>query len=145
MWSRKRMRKAMWRRRLEWFGHVNRRGETEHIRAIAEMKMDEKRPRGRLESRWNETVRGDMKAWNIKDEWATDRERRKFSARPATPNRETAAKGEKGENICCAIFTSHLIEIHVYHPICVSNNVRATSRIDRVDDQGNSKVKIIQI
>ena len=49
--------------------------------------------------RWNDTVRRDLKAWNIKEEWATDRERsRKVSdsARPATPNRETAAKGEKG-------------------------------------------------
>ena len=39
--------KAMERRRLEWFGHVKRRGETENIRAVAEMKMEGKRPRGR--------------------------------------------------------------------------------------------------
>ena len=31
----------------------------------------------------------------IKEEWATDRERWKVSERPATPSRETAAKGEK--------------------------------------------------
>ena len=30
---------AMRRRRLEWFGHVKRRGETENILAVAEMKM----------------------------------------------------------------------------------------------------------
>ena len=30
---------VMRRRRLEWFGHVKRRGETENIRAVAEMKM----------------------------------------------------------------------------------------------------------
>ena len=35
------------RRWLEWFGHVKRRYETENIRAVAEMKMDGKRPRGR--------------------------------------------------------------------------------------------------
>ena len=35
------------RRRLEWFGHVKLRGETENIRAVAEMKMEGKRPRGR--------------------------------------------------------------------------------------------------
>ena len=29
---------AMRRRRLEWFGHIKRRGETEDIRAVAEMK-----------------------------------------------------------------------------------------------------------
>ena len=69
---------VMRQRRLEWFGHVKRRGETENIR-----------PRGRPKLRWNDTVRRDLKAWNIKEEWATDRER------PATANRETAAKGEK--------------------------------------------------
>ena len=64
------------RRRLEWFGHVKRRrGETENIRAVAEMKMEWKRPRGRSKLRWNDTVRRDLKAWNIKVEWATNRER----------------------------------------------------------------------
>ena len=38
---------VMRRRRLEWFGHVKRRDETEHIREVAEMKMEGKRPRGR--------------------------------------------------------------------------------------------------
>ena len=49
--------------RLEWFRHVKRKDETENIQAIiAEMKMEGKRPRGRP---------------NIREEWATDRERRK--------------------------------------------------------------------
>ncbi len=30
---------VMRRGSLEWFGHVKRRGETENIRAVAEMKM----------------------------------------------------------------------------------------------------------
>ena len=81
--------------RLEWFGHVKRRGETENIRAVAEMKMEGKRPK----LRWNDTVRRDLKAWNIKVECATDRERWKGLCKTcyptATPNRETAAKGEK--------------------------------------------------
>ena len=38
---------VMRRRRLEWLGHVKRRDETENIRAVAEMKMVGKRPRGR--------------------------------------------------------------------------------------------------
>ena len=87
---------VMRQRRLEWFGHVKRRGETENIRAVAEMKMEGTRPRGRPKLRWHDTVRRDLKAWNIKEEWATDIETDgKVSARPATPNRETAAKGEK--------------------------------------------------
>ena len=38
---------VMRRRRLEWFGHLKRRHETENIRAVAEMTMVEKRPRRR--------------------------------------------------------------------------------------------------
>ena len=63
------------RRMLEWFAHVKRRGETENIRAVSEMKMEGKRPRGRPKLRWKDTVRRDLKAWNIREAWATDRER----------------------------------------------------------------------
>ena len=62
------------RRRLEWFGHVKRRDETENIRSVAEMKMKRKRPRGRPKLRWKDTVRRDLKAWNIREDWVTDRE-----------------------------------------------------------------------
>ena len=72
------------RRRLEWFGHIKRRYETENIRAIVEMKMEGKRPRGRPKLRCKDTVRRDQKALNIREEWATD-----------TPHRETVAKAEK--------------------------------------------------
>ena len=65
---------VMRRRRLEWFGHDKRRGETENIKAVAEMKMERERPRGRPTLRWNYTVRRDRNAWNIKEEWAIDRE-----------------------------------------------------------------------
>ena len=43
--------------------------------------MEGKRPRGRSKLRWKDTVRTDMKVWNIREEWATDR--------------ETTVKGEK--------------------------------------------------
>ena len=39
------------------------------------MKMEGKRPRGRPKLRGKDTVRRDLKAWNIREEWATDRER----------------------------------------------------------------------
>ena len=61
-------------RRLEWFGHVKRRDETENIRAVVEMKMEGKPPRGRLNLWWKDTVRRDVNAWKIREEWATDRE-----------------------------------------------------------------------
>ena len=38
---------VMRKRRLEWFGHVKRRDETENSRAVVEMKMEGKRPGGR--------------------------------------------------------------------------------------------------
>ena len=63
---------VMRRRRLEWFRHVKREVETENIRAVAEMKMEGKRPRRRPTLRWNDTVRRDLEVWNIKEEWATD-------------------------------------------------------------------------
>ena len=45
------------RRRLEWFEHVKRRDGTENIRAVAKMKMEGKRPRGRPRLIWKDTVR----------------------------------------------------------------------------------------
>ena len=60
---------VMRRRRLEWFGHVKRRDETENIRAVTEMKMDRKRPRGRPKLRWKDTVRSDMKDGMIREKW----------------------------------------------------------------------------
>ena len=86
---------VMRRRRLEWFGHVKRRGETEHIRAVAEMKMKGKRHRGQPKLRWNDTVRRDLKDWNIKEEWATDRERWKGLCKTRYP--EHGDGGERWE------------------------------------------------
>ena len=50
------------------------RDETENIREVVEMKMAVKRPRGRPKLRWKDTARRDLKAWNIREEWATDGE-----------------------------------------------------------------------
>ena len=73
------------RRRLEWFGHIKSSEETENIRAVAEMKMEGKRPRGRPKLRWKDTARRDLKAWNIREEWATDRERWKVLCKTHYP------------------------------------------------------------
>ena len=47
----------MRRRRLEWYGHFTIRHGTEKIRAIVEMKMEGKRPRGRPKLRGKDTIR----------------------------------------------------------------------------------------
>ena len=83
---------VMIRRRLEWSGHAKRRDETENIRAVVEMKMEGKRPRGRPKLRWKDTVRRDLKAWNIREEWATDMERWKGLCKTRYP-----AQGDSGE------------------------------------------------
>ena len=80
-------------RRTEWFGHIKRRDETEYIRAVAEMKMEGKRPRGSPKLRWYDTVRRDQKAWKIKEGWATDRERWKHLCTTRYP--EQAYGGER--------------------------------------------------
>ena len=83
---------VMRRRRLEWFGHVKRRDETENIRAVVETMMEGKRPRGRPQLRWKDTVKRDMKAWSIKEEWATDREKWRSLCKTRYP-----AQGDGGE------------------------------------------------
>ena len=84
---------VMERRRLEWFGHVKRSlGEPENIRTVTEMKMEGKCPRGRPKLRWNDTVRRDLNAWNIKEEWDTDRERWKGLCKTRYPE-----QGDGGE------------------------------------------------
>ena len=80
-------------RKLEWFGDVKRRDETENIQAVAEIKMEVKRPRGRPKLRWYDTVRRDLKAWKIKEEWATDQEKWKCLCK--TRYREQGDGGER--------------------------------------------------
>ena len=66
--------------------------QTENIRAVVEMKMEWKRPRGRPNLRLKDTVKRDMKAWNIKEEWATDRDKWR-----SVCNTRYTAQGDGGE------------------------------------------------
>ena len=55
--------------------------------------MEGKRPRGRPKLRWKDTGWGDLKAWNIREEWATDRERGKGLCKT-----RYTAQGDGGES-----------------------------------------------
>ena len=54
-------------RTLEWFGYIITGDKTDNMRAVAEMKMEGKRSRGRPRLRWRDTLIRDMKAWTIRD------------------------------------------------------------------------------
>ena len=47
--------------RLRWFGHVMRREESEVVRTVMNMNVEERRGRGRPKKRWIIHVRTDMK------------------------------------------------------------------------------------
>ncbi|PUZ75050.1 hypothetical protein GQ55_1G117000 [Panicum hallii var. hallii] len=60
--------------RLRWFGHVQRRPPEAPVRSGVLKRGDNvKRGRGRLRLTWDETVKRDLKEWNIAKELAMDR------------------------------------------------------------------------
>ena len=66
--------------------------------------MKRKRPRGRPKLRWKDTVRSDLEAWHIRDEWATERERWKSTVRRDLEAwnimEEWTTDRERGKGLC---------------------------------------------
>ena len=59
---------------LRWFGHVQRRPLAAPVRnGVLERVDNVKRGRGRPKLTWNESVKRDLKDWNISKEIALDR------------------------------------------------------------------------
>jgi sorting nexin-29 len=63
--------------RIQWLGHIMRRGENETVRVALEWKPQGKRPRGRPRKRWIDVVEKDLKSLGIEDwrEVVQDRDR----------------------------------------------------------------------
>jgi hypothetical protein len=60
--------------RLRWFGHIQRRPPEEPVRSGVLKRVDKvKRGRGRPKLTWDESVKGDLKDWNISEEVVLDR------------------------------------------------------------------------
>ena len=63
---------VMIRRRLNWYGHVVRRSESEALRRVMSVVDPGGRPRGRPKKTWKQRVEEDLRLFGLSGETATD-------------------------------------------------------------------------
>ena len=75
--------------------------ESKNTRGVAKMKMEGTCPTGGPRLKWKDTVRRDLKVWNMNELGQVEGTNAKVYARPVTPlsmHRDTAMKYEKMRN-----------------------------------------------
>ena len=80
----------MSRRRLNWYGHVVRRSESEPLGRVMAVVAPGRRPRGRPKKTWKQRVEDDFRKFGLNGECAEDREEWK-----AIINRLTSEEGRR--------------------------------------------------
>ena len=65
---------VMIRRRLNWYGHVVRRSESEALGRVMSVVAPGRRPRGRPKKTWKQRVEEDLRLFGLSGETATDRD-----------------------------------------------------------------------
>ena len=82
------------KKRLSWFGHVQRRDDDNIAKSVLNTKIDGSRSRGRPELRMNR-LKDDIKQNKTRSEWASDRERLFDMIQNVNPTQETTEMWEE--------------------------------------------------
>ena len=80
------------KKRLSWFGHVQRRDDDNVAKNVLNTRIDGSRPRGRPKLRWMDRLKYDMKQNNIRPEWASDIESWFNMMKNVNPTQETTER-----------------------------------------------------
>jgi hypothetical protein len=63
---------------LRWWGHIERREESNWLKKCQNFEVTGKRPAGRPKKTWIEVVKRDLIDWGLKEGWVRDRHWRRL-------------------------------------------------------------------